>query len=396
MDKMILALNVGSSSLKFASFLHQDGGQVQAVFRGHYSLRDKEILGIATDSADNILFDETFTEDHIFAEQCLEHFCHWLSSRSDDYTIAAITHRVVHGGDFYKGAVVVTDEVLQTLETLIPLAPLHQPYNLEVIDKTTEMFPNAVQIACFDTAFHQTQSRLATSYGLPNNLGDLTIKAYGFHGLSYQYIMSAVHDYLPKKQASGKIVIAHLGNGASMAAVDGGKSVATTMGFSALEGLPMGSRCGHLDPGVLLYFLQELKYDDKTIEKLLYHQCGLLGLSGLSSDMRTLEESGTESAKFAIDYFSYRIVRETGSLIAALQGLDAIVFTGGIGEHSAIVRQKVCEGLAWMGFKLDSDANQANKSRITTDSSAISAWVIPTNEELNMVKQSISLLDLNQ
>jgi acetate kinase len=281
----------------------------------------------------------------------------------------------------------VSPQVLATLERYIPLAPLHQPHNLVPIRLLNQRRPELPQVACFDTAFHCSQEEVAQAFALPTSITDHGVRRYGFHGLSYEYIASVLPDFEPRA-ASGRVVIAHLGNGASMCALRAGKSVATTMGFTAADGLPMGSRCGSIDPGVILFLLTELKLDSHAIEKLIYQQSGLLGVSGISSDMRTLLESPQPRAQFAVDLFIYRIGRELGSLAAAIGGLDALVFTGGIGENAAVIRERVCRSARWLGVELDITANNAAGPRISTESSPASVWTIPTNEELMIARHT--------
>jgi acetate kinase len=274
---------------------------------------------------------------------------------------------------------------------LVPLAPLHQPHNLAPIRIVAERTPQLSQVACFDTAFHRAQPELAQAFALPSAITERGVRRYGFHGLSYEYIANALADLDPKA-AAGRVVVAHLGNGASMCATKAGCSLATTMGFTAVEGLPMGTRCGSLDPGVMLYLMDELKMDARGIEKLIYQQSGLLGVSGISSDMRALLESAEPRAKLAIDLFIYRIGRELGSLAAALGGLDALVFTGGIGEHAAVIRERVCRDATWLGIEFDAEPNKVDGPRISTAASRVRAWVIPTNEELMIARHTQRLM----
>jgi acetate kinase len=297
----------------------------------------------------------------------------------------------VHGGTDYTQPVRVDARTLSALEKYVPLAPLHQPHNLSPIRLLLERLPELVQVACFDTAFHRAQPPVAQLFALPKWLTERGVRRYGFHGLSYEYIAEVLPKYDPKA-ARGKTVVLHLGNGASMCAIGGGRSVAASMGFTAVDGLPMGTRCGNLDPGVMLYLMDELKMDVRAIEKLIYQQSGLLGVSGVSSDMRTLEASREPDAKVAIDLFAYRVGRELGSLAAALGGIDAIVFTAGIGENSRSLRECVCRDAAWLGIELDTAANQANGPRISTSASRVAAWVIPTNEELMIARHTQALL----
>jgi acetate kinase len=298
---------------------------------------------------------------------------------------------VVHGGSDYSAPVRIDRDVVVQLEKLIPLAPLHQPHNLAPIRILMARTPQLAQIACFDTAFHRSNPPLAQMFALPLELTESGVRRYGFHGISYEYIASVLPTF-DERAARGKTVVLHLGNGASMCALQDGVSVASTMGFTALDGLPMGTRCGALDPGVLLYLMDERRMDARAIEKLVYHQSGLLGVSGISSDMRTLLASSEPRAGLAIDLYCYRIRREIGSLAAALGGLDAVVFTGGIGENSAVIRERVCRDAAWLGVELDPAANAAGGPRISTSGARTSAWAIPTNEELMIARHTRQLL----
>jgi acetate kinase len=297
----------------------------------------------------------------------------------------------VHGGMEFSEPVKLDAGVVAKLERFVPLAPLHQPHNLAPIRLVAERLPQILQVACFDTAFHRAQPEIAQAFALPASITDRGVRRYGFHGLSYEYIASAF-PRLDAAAAAGRVIVAHLGNGASLCAMKAGKSVASTMGFTAVDGLPMGTRCGSIDPGVMLYLLDELKMDARAIEKLIYQQSGLLGVSGVSSDMRSLLESREPRAKLAVDLFVYRIGREIGSLAAALGGLDALVFTAGIGERSAVIRERVCREAAWLGVQLDEAANGKGGPRISPSSSRVSAWVVPTNEELMIARHTQRLI----
>jgi acetate kinase len=283
----------------------------------------------------------------------------------------------------------VTPEVLTALDTLSPLAPLHQPHNLAAIRVVAEQRPELPQVACFDTAFHRSQPEVAQAFALPPEITDRGVRRYGFHGLSYEYIASVL-PVLDRRAAAGRTIVAHLGNGSSLCAMVGGRSVASTMGFTAVDGLPMGTRSGNLDPGVVLYLLDELKMDARAIEKLLYQGSGLLGVSGVSSDMRALLASDEPRARFAIDLYTYRIAREIGSLAAAAEGLDALVFTAGIGQYAAPVRAAVCRQLGWLGVAVADTANRANAQRI--DQGGLPVWVLPTNEELMIARHTRRVL----
>jgi len=391
MSDAILVLNAGSSSLKFTEFLVRDGEALEAGVTGELEELYGRARFHAKDAKGATIGEHAWSEDappkHAGA---LDFLFDWRESNMSDARLAAVGHRVVHVGTIYAAPVRVDSDVVQKLAELVPLAPLHQPHNLLPMRVIAERQPRLAQVACFDTAFHQTAPRLAQAFALPPSITDRGVHRYGFHGLSYEYIASVLprHD---ARAAAGKTVVLHLGNGASMCAISGGKSVATTMGFTAVDGLPMGTRSGSLDPGVVLYMMQELRMDPGAIESLLYTQSGLLGVSGVSSDMRELLGSSDPRAKFAIDLFVYRIGRELGSLAAALGGLDAIVFTAGIGERAVAVREAVCREAAWLGVDLDSQANNAGGPRISTPSSRVSVWVIPTNEELTIARHTLAL-----
>jgi len=297
----------------------------------------------------------------------------------------------VHGGLAYSAPVRIDASVLATLEQFVPLAPLHQPNNLAPIRVLLERQSDLPQVACFDTAFHSTQPALAQSFALPAEITDRGVKRYGFHGLSYEYIASMLPG-VDARAAAGRTVVLHLGNGSSMCALQGDRSIASTMGFTAVDGLMMGTRCGAIDPGVILYLIDELGMDARAIEKLIYQQSGLLGVSGISSDMRTLLASDEPRARLAVELFVYRIARELGSLAAALGGLDAIVFTAGIGEKAAAIRERVCAAAAWLGVTLDAAANAAHGPLISTPQSEAAAWVIPTNEELMIARHTFAAI----
>jgi acetate kinase len=313
----------------------------------------------------------------------------WLESSLRPAKLVAVGHRVVHGGNQFHKPVAVTPAVLDDLEKLVPLAPLHQPHNILMMRTLAALHPQLPQVACFDTAFHMSNSRLSRLYALPPEFERQGIMRYGFHGLSYQHIA----DELPKLEAraKGKVVVAHLGSGASMCAMENGKSIASTMGFSTLDGLPMGTRCGSLDPGVLLYLLQEKHCSLKELENLLYHGSGLAGMSGLGADMRKIMASQDAPARDAFDLFCYRIARELGSMAAALGGIDVLAFTGGIGEHAAAVRAKVCAQAAWLGVELDATANNTGSQRISSAESKVAVWALPANEEVVIARHAQSL-----
>ena len=303
----------------------------------------------------------------------------------------AAGHRVVHGGSQYSQPLLVTDELMEELERLVPLAPLHQPHNLAPIKALKEVHPKLLQVACFDTAFHRSNPWTSQSFALPRKITGEGVKRYGFHGLSYEYIARQLRQISPAV-ARGKVVVCHLGSGASMCAIQDGKSIASTMGFTALDGLPMGTRTGTLDAGVVLYLLQQKGMTPKEIEDMLYKQSGLLGVSGVSNDMRVLLESSEPHAAEAVELFVYRISRELGSLAAAMGGIDALVFTAGIGEHSPQIRAKVCEHAQWLGIEMDEEANDCDALQISGMESPVSVWVIPTDEEMMIAKHTREVL----
>ncbi len=386
----VLVLNAGSSSLKFGLFL-QGPGDPQPLATG---LVDR--IGGAARLSLKSAAGEPLLKTDLPADQAATHHgalhaaLSEVETRFPDAAITAVGHRIVHGGRDYADPVELTPDVIAGLRTLVPFAPLHQPHNLAGVEAAMAEFPQARQVACFDTAFHRSHPFVNDTFALPRAYYEKGVRRYGFHGLSYDYISGALADMAPTLHA-GRVVVAHLGNGASMCGMLAGRSLASTMGFSALDGLPMGTRSGQLDPGVLLYLLEQERMDAPAISDLLYKQSGLLGLSGISHDMRTLEGSDDPHARQAIDYFTFRIRRELGGLAAALEGLDAVVFTGGIGENSARIRHQVCTGMGWIGIELDKDANAANATVISSDLSRVRVLVIPTNEELVIARAAARL-----
>ena len=390
MSDAILVLNAGSSSLKFTEFIILGDG-LEAKVSGNLEELYEHARFRARDANGRVLGEHAWAggapPQHAGA---IEFLFEWLQGHAGD-ALLAVGHRVVHGGTNFAAPMLVDEAVLGTLAELAPLAPLHQPHNLLPIRIIADRRPGLVQIACFDTAFHRSAPPLSQAFALPRSITERGVRRYGFHGLSYEYIASVLgqHD---ARAAADRTIVLHLGNGASMCAMRAGKSVASTMGFTALDGLPMGTRSGSLDPGVILYLMQELKMDAGAIEALLYKESGLLGVSGVSSDMRELLESSNPQAKAAIDLFVYRISRELGSLAAALGGLDAIVFTAGIGERAAAIRDAVCRQSAWLGVEIDQTANTAHGPRISTASSRVAAWVIATNEELMIARHCRTLV----
>jgi acetate kinase len=386
MTAHILTINAGSSSLKFALFDAEvlatvASGQIEGIgavpklsFRNGAgesiladALKDRRSIGNHAQAMDVVL---SMLDEHIAGAQ-----------------VAGIGHRVVHGGRDFDAPVVINERIIERLAGLIPLAALHQPHNLAGIAAAANVFPGVPQVACFDTAFHKTQDFINSAYALPRDLYEQGIRSYGFHGLSYEYVAERLREILPV-HGRGRTVICHLGAGASLCATRNGRSVATTMGFSVLDGLPMATRPGQLDPGVLLHLMTDKGMDAKALSQLLYHECGLKGLSGLSGDMRVLQQSDDSRARQAIDYFTSRVRRAIASLAAVLEGLDAIVFSGGIGENAFAVREAVLTPMAWMGIVLDHDQNRCNGTVISSDNSAVKLLVIPTNEELMIARHT--------
>jgi acetate kinase len=391
MGDAVAVLNAGSSSIKFSLFAESADG-VTIVARGQGEGLYTSPRFVAKDGAGKVLDEKSWGEGVALGHAgALDHLVAFLRERLGEHRLAGVGHRVVHGGLEYTKPVRLDASIVAALEKYVPLAPLHQPHNLAPIKALLERLPKLPQVACFDTAFHRSQPAVAQAFALPKSITDRGVIRYGFHGLSYEYIASVLPQHDPRA-AAGKTVVLHLGNGSSMCALSAGRSVASTMGFTAADGLPMGTRCGNLDPGVVLYLIDELGMDARAVEKLIYQQSGLLGVSGISSDMRTLQESDAPGAKAAIDLFVYRIGRELGSLAAALQGLDAIVFTGGIGENSRSLRERVCRDASWLGVELDGAANASNAVRISTAASRVAALVIPTNEELMIARHTRGLL----
>lgn len=391
MREPILVLNAGSSSLKFSIFQTESGRSLRADLHGQVEgIGDKARL-TALDAQGRKLVDRPVDgRDH---DQAIAALHEWFAAHAGgESRFGGVGHRIVHGGSAFWQPVLVDAAVMDALEKLVPLAPLHQPHNLAAIRAVRMVAPEVRQVACFDTAFHTTQPAVAAQFALPRAILDRGVRRYGFHGLSYEYIAATLPSIAPGC-AHGRVVVAHLGNGASMCALDKGRSVATTMGLTALDGLPMGTRCGTLDPGALLYLMRSEGLDIAATEHLLYERSGLLGVSGLSNDMRTLLASDRPAAREAVDLFVYRIGRELGSLAAALGGLDALVFTGGIGENAAAIRARVCNDARWLGIALDEAANTAGGPRISAAGSRTSAWVIPTNENLMIARHTRRLLD---
>jgi acetate kinase len=393
MSDAILVLNGGSSSIKFSLFEgHVRPGPKGLICDGEFDGIGHRVHFVAKDNSGTSLADQHLAEATTY-EDALATLLNWVDRQFPNKHLVAAGHRVVHGGSIYSMPVRVDPSVIDELRRLVPLSPLHQPHNLAAITAVANLHPALPQVACFDTAFHHTQPEIAAAFALPRSITDLGVRRYGFHGLSYEYIASVLPDVLGPVAADGRVVVAHLGSGASMCAMHRRESVATTMGFTALDGLVMGTRCGNLDPGVILYLIQEKGMAPQAVSDLLYHSSGLLGVSGVSDDMRTLLASDDPLAANAVALFVYRIGRELGSLAASLGGLDALVFTAGIGEHAPEIRRRVCEQAGWLGIELDDTANTAGAAKITTPNSTASAWVIPTNEDLMIARHTWRLTE---
>lgn len=396
MTDAILVINAGSSSIKFACFAIPGAmGSPRLIHRGfvgnigaqaYFSISDHDNRSPANPA-------QRHPADAPNHERALAILLDWLNTQRNDLRLVAAGHRVVHGADWFSGPVTVDAAVLDKLEELVSLAPLHQPYNLAGIRAMNAVCPGLPQVACFDTAFHQSQPAVARTYALPRELTDAGIKRYGFHGLSYEYVAQVLPQYLGA-DADGRVVVAHLGNGASMCAMRWRKSQASTMGFSVLDGLPMGTRCGALDPGVILHLLTERGMNAVDIADMLYRKSGLLGVSGTSGDMRELLQSQDPQARLAIQLFVDRIGCELGSLASVLRGLDALIFTGGIGENAAEIRSRICHNASWLGIDIDPEANARGGPKICAPGSSVSVWVLAANEELVIVNHTLSLVPM--
>jgi len=394
MDDFVVVLNAGSSSLKFSIYRRPESGSWGLGARG-------QIEGIGTapkfsakDGSGSRLVDDALDKATVRdARSALDVLAKWLRSSYGGSRVLGVGHRIVHGGSRFAGPTQITPQVLADLRQLIPLAPLHQPHNLAAVEAVTEQLPDVPQVACFDTSFHRGQPAVAELVALPRDIRNGGVQRYGFHGLSYEYIASVLPEVAPEV-ANGRVIVAHLGSGASMCAMRDRKSIDSTLGFTALDGLCMGTRPGALDPGVVLYLFQNLGLSAKDVETILYKKSGLLGISGTSNDMRDLLGSSDPAARLAVDYFVYRAAKEIGALASVLSGIDALVFTAGIGENSPEIRSRICDASAWLGIELDSSANSTKQRRISRPGSRVSAWVIPTNEELIIARHTGAVLGL--
>jgi acetate kinase len=391
---VVLVLNAGSSSLKFCVYEVGDDVEWAPVARGQIEGLGTSPRLAARDAAGRSLDHQSLDPGICDVRSALQFLAKWLRARFHGARVLGVGHRIVHGGAHYAVPVVVTPRVLDDLNALVPLAPLHQPYNLAAIAAVSERLPKVPQVACFDTSFHRGHEAVAELVPLPLAIRRRGVQRYGFHGLSYEYIASVLPGVAPEI-AAGRVIVAHLGSGASLCAMRNGRSVDSTFGFTALDGLCMGTRPGALDPGVVLYLFQGLGFSATDVEAVLYKQSGLLGISGISNDMRDLLASGESAARLAVDYFVYRTARELGSLVAALGGIDGLVFTAGVGENSVEIRRRICEASSWLGVEVDGEANGRNGPRISSRQSRVSVWVVRTNEELMIARHTASLLGLS-
>lgn len=392
MRQTILVLNAGSSSIKFQLFGVDDGDQLERLLKGKIDGIGVQPRLSAKDRRGEALIDESW-DAKVVADvpAALDRVIAFLVGQLGGRLPTAIGHRVVHGGIDYSQPTLVTDEVLARLEPLVPLAPLHQPNNLAPIRAIRERQPQLAQVACFDTAFHRSHPEVADRFAIPEPLYAEGVRRYGFHGLSYEYIAHRLREVAPQV-ARGRVLVAHLGSGASMCALSDGRSIESTMGFTALDGLPMGTRPGQLDAGVVLYLMQQKGMAPKEIERLLYNECGLKGLSGISNDVRVLLGSADPRARLALEFFTYRIAALAGALAAALEGVDGFVFTAGVGENAPSVREAVVRRLAWLGAELDLALNEKGGPRISAEASRVACYVIPTDEELMVARHTLSAL----
>jgi acetate kinase len=396
MDAYLLVLNAGSSSLKFSMFQGDTGTPVakwQVGARGQIEGIGTSPAFLVKDANGQKLVDEKLDPSVRDGRAAIDILGNWLRSKYQGGRIVGVGHRVVHGGSRFSGPTVVTREILAELKELTPLAPLHQPHNLSPIEAIFDRMPEVPQVACFDTGFHRGHAAVATLVPLPRDLCKGGVERYGFHGISYEYIASVLSEVAPEI-ANSRVIVAHLGSGASLCALRNRKSVDTTMSFTAMDGLCMGTRPGALDPGIVLYLFQKLGLSVKEVEDILYKKSGLLGVSGISNDMRDILGRNEPEARLAVDFFVYRAAKEIGALAAALGGIDGLVFTAGIGENSAEIRRRISEASAWLGIELDEEANAAKGPRISKPISKVSVWVIPTNEELMIARHTGSLLGL--
>jgi acetate kinase len=385
-------INSGSSSIKFELFAVGSGNQLERHMKGQFEGIGTHPRLLAKGSKGDTLIDETWAaKDVTSVPAAIEKLSTFLRGQIGGELPTAIGHRVVHGGPDYSEPTIANAAVLDRLERYVPLAPLHQPNNLAPMRAVLSQQPQVLQVACFDTAFHRSHPEVADRYAIPEQLYSEGVRRYGFHGLSYEYIATRLPEVAPEI-ADGRVVVAHLGSGASMCAISKGRSVESTMGFTALDGLPMGTRSGQLDPGVVLYLMNEKGMSGKAIEHFLYNDCGLKGLSGISNDVRELLASSAPGAKLALDCFAYRVALFTGMLAVAMGGIDAFVFTAGIGENTPSIRDAVMRRLSWLGIEIASEANAKGETRISREGSQVACFVIPTDEELMIARHTLRVL----
>ena len=391
MPKAVLTLNAGSSSIKFA--LYEVGHSTQRLISHGMIEGIGEAPRFTACAPDGAVLESCTWQPAAAAshEQLLQPLLAWITAHLGDEALVAVGHRVVHGGTLFHQPVRIDPAVLAELEKLVPLAPLHQPHNLAAVKAVSSLRPDLLQVACFDTAFHHDMPAVAQRLPLPRSYAEAGVRRYGFHGISYEYLAGRLRALAPTL-SKGRVIMAHLGNGASVCAMRHGRSIDTSMSFTALDGLMMGTRCGSIDPGVVLYLQNACGLNAAAVEHLLYHDCGLLGVSGISNDMRSLLESEDVHAREAIDLFVYRIVKEIGALTAVLGGLDALVFSAGIGEHAACIRSEVCDALAWLGVECDELANDRHETSISTPRSAVRVLVIATDEEAMIAAHTAGLM----
>jgi acetate kinase len=395
MSDSILVLNAGSSSIKFALYRVQGAALGERVLGGQVAdIRDKPQLIVSDANGRRTVAMERARQAGAAPAEALERLLDWLDAELAHERLRAIGHRVVHGGEHFAAPVHIDEGIVRALQELVPIARLHQPYEIEAILASRRRRPDIAQVACFDTAFHRTLPTVAQLFPLPREITDSGVRRYGFHGLSCAYIASRLPELLAGAEvdaANSRLVVAHLGSGSSLCALRGGRSVATTMGFTALDGLMMATRAGSVDPGILLYLMQERGMSVDALSDMLYHRSGLLGVSGTSANMSELLSSDEPAAREAVELYVYCVVREAGALIACLGGIDALVFTAGIGEHAAPVRARVCAALSWLGIVLDARANAQHEMRISASASALPVWVVPTDEELMIARETLRL-----
>ena len=390
MTDAVIVVNAGSTSLKFGAYAMDAAGSLPLLCRGQIDDMQDDPHFVAKNPAGDPLHAHEWGKGHGIDHKTALHFViTWLEANVAAMKVVAAGHRIVLGGARFQAPVLIKDDVLEYLDSLAAMEPSHQTFNVRGARALAEAFPGLPQVACFDTSFHRTMPEVAQIYALPKDVHDAGVRHWGYHGISYDYISRQVPKFAPQAR---RVIAAHLGGGASMCAMLDGNSVETTMGFAGLSGLPMATRSGDVPPGALFYLLRRKLFDDTSLEKMLYERAGLLGLSGTSGDMRVLQESTDSRAVAAVEYFVYAMTKFTGAYAAVLGGLDAFVFTAGIGEHSAAVRAALCRKLAWLGVKLDERANETGGPRISALDSGVSVWVIPTDEELMIAQHTLALV----